>query len=133
MSLTDPIGDLLTSIRNASQAGKKQVDVRASNLGKAVVECLKQEGFVDNWRFMEETSVQGTLRVYLKYTKKREPILRHVKRISKPVLRVYVPKTKMPKVLSGIGIAIVSSPEGVMTDAQARAAGVGGEVICHVW
>ena len=133
MSLTDPMGDMLTAIRNASQARKAQVNVRASKLGAAVLECLKQEGFIQNWRLLKESNPQGTLRVYLKYTKARRPILRHIRRISKPGLRVYVPKTKIPKVLSGVGISILSTSTGVFTGVQAREQGVGGEMICHVW
>ncbi len=133
MSQTDPIADLLTSVRNASQAGKPQVNIPASRLGSAILDCLKQEGFIQNWRLLKEGTPQGILRVYLKYTKDRRPILRHVRRVSKPGQRIYVKKTKVPKILSGIGMAILTTPQGVFTDAQARAKGIGGEVICHVW
>ncbi len=133
MGLTDPMGDLLTAVRNASRAGKQEVDVRASRLGGTVLECLKQEGFILNWRLLKERNPQGILRVYLKYTKARHPILRHVRRISKPGQRIYVSKTKVPRVLSGIGTAILTTPVGILTDAEARRRGVGGEVICHVW
>ena len=133
MSLNDPISDLLAALRNASCAVKPQTDLRASKLGAAVLEVLKQEGFIQNWRLVKNGDPQGVLRVYLKYTKARKPILRHIRRISKPGLRVYVPKTKIPKVLSGIGIAVLSTPKGVLTDAQARQQGLGGEVICYVW
>ncbi len=133
MSLTDPIGDMLTRIRNGTRAGKPQVDVPASRLGSAIVECMKQEGFIQNWRLMKEGDPQGVLRVYLRYTKERKPLLRQIRRVSKPGLRIYVGKRKVPKVYSGIGISILTTPKGVMTDAQARAQGVGGEVICHLW
>lgn len=133
MSLTDPMGDLLVAIQNASRAKKAQVDVRASRVGGAVMECLKLEGFIQNWRHLKEGNPQGVLRIYLKYTKERKPIIRHIRRISKPGLRIYVTKTKVPKILSGIGIAVLSTPKGILTDAQAKAQGVGGEVICHVW
>ena len=133
MSLSDPISNLLVSIRNASHAGKPHVDVPMSKLGFAIVECLKNEGFVQNSRRMSEGNPQGVLRVYLKYTKDRKPILRHIRRVSKPGLRIYVPKTKVPKILSGIGMSILSTPQGVLSDDQARAQGVGGELICHVW
>ena len=133
MSVTDPIGDMLTAIRNASRVGKPQVDVPASGLGATLLECLKQEGFIQNWRKMIEGNPQGVLRIYLKYTKDRKPILRQIKRISKPGLRVYRQKHEIRKVYSGIGIAILTTPKGVLTDSQARAEGVGGEVICHVW
>ncbi|MBI3322974.1 MAG: 30S ribosomal protein S8 [Candidatus Omnitrophica bacterium] len=133
MSQTDPIADMLTRIRNGTRAGKPQVDVPASRLGSAIVECMKQEGFIQNWRLMKEGAPQGILRVYLRYTKERKPILREVRRISKPGLRIYVGKGKVPRVYSGIGVAILTTPKGVMTDAQARTQGLGGEVICHVW
>ncbi|MBI3333183.1 MAG: 30S ribosomal protein S8 [Candidatus Omnitrophica bacterium] len=133
MSLTDSISDLLVSIQNASRVGKPHVDVKASRLGSAIVECMKQEGFVENWRLVQEGNPQGFIRVYLKYTKNRRPILRSIRRVSKPGLRIYLRKTKIPKVLSGIGMAILSTPKGVLSDAQAKAQGVGGEVICHVW
>ena len=133
MSQTDPIGDLLTRLRNGSRAGKAQVEVPASKMGSALAECLKQEGFIQNWRKIEEGNPQGLLRVYLKYTKARKPILRQIKRVSRPGLRIYAGKDRLPKVYSGIGIAILTTPKGILTDAQARAQGVGGEIICHVW
>ena len=133
MSQTDPIGDLLTRIRNGSRAGKAQVDVPASRMGSAVVDCLKQEGYIQNWRRLEEGTPQGILRIYLKYTKSRKPILRHIRRVSRPGLRIYAGKDRIPKVYSGIGTAILTTPKGILTDAQARAQGVGGEVICTVW
>ncbi len=133
MSQTDPIGDLLTRIRNGSRAGKAQVDVPASRMGSAVVDCLKQEGYIQNWRRLEEGNPQGILRIYLKYTKSRKPILRQIKRVSRPGLRIYTGKDRIPKVYSGIGTAILTTPKGILTDAQARAQGTGGEVICYVW
>ncbi len=133
MSQTDPIGDMLTRIRNGSRAGKPQVDVPASRLGTAIADCLKQEGFIQNWRLLKEGNPQGILRVYLKYTKDRRPILRQIRRVSKPGLRIYVGKAKVRKVLSGIGTSILTTPKGVLTDTQARLQAVGGEVICHVW
>ena len=133
MSVTDPIGDMLTAIRNASRAGKLQVDVPASGVGANLLECLKKEGFIQNWRKMIEGNPQGILRVYLKYTKDRKPILRQIRRISKPGLRVYRRKKEIRKIYSGIGIAILTTPKGILTDAGARAEGIGGEVICHVW
>lgn len=133
MSLTDPIGDLLTSIRNASRAKKPQVDVRASKLGSAILDVLKQEGFVQNWRLIQEGVPQGSLRVYLKYTRDKKPIIRHIRRVSKPGLRIYVTKTRVPKVLSGIGMAVLSTPQGVVSGEKAREMGTGGEVLCYVW
>ncbi len=134
MSVTDPIGDMLVAVRNGSRAGKAQVDVRASKISSAIVESLKKEGFIQNWRLVkEESDPQGVLRVYLKYTKDRKPILKHIRRVSKPGLRVYTSKTKIPRILSGVGIAILSTPQGVLTDKQARESGVGGEILCYVW
>lgn len=133
MSQTDSISDLLVAVRNASHAKKPQVDVPASRFGSAILECLKQEGFIRNWRLMPEGTPQGVLRVYLKYTRDRRPILRHVRRVSKPGLRVYVGKAKIPRVLSGIGVSILSTPAGVFSDKQARAQGLGGELVCQVW
>lgn len=133
MSLSDPISDMLVAVQNASKAGKAQVDVKASKFSSAILDSLKGEGFIQNWRLLKENDPQGVLRVYLKYTKGRKPILRRVRRISKPGLRVYVPKAKVPRILSGIGVAILSTPQGVLTDRQAREAGVGGEILCYVW
>ena len=133
MSQTDPIGDLLTRVRNGSRAGKAQVDVPVSRMGSALMECLKQEGYIQNWKLLAEGDPKGLLRVYLKYTKSRRPILRQIRRISKPGLRIYTGKTRIPKVYSGIGTAILTTPKGILTDTQARAQGVGGEVICYVW
>ena len=133
MSQTDTISDLLTRVRNGSRAGKAQVDAPASRIGSALMECLKQEGFIQNWRLMSEGTPQGVLRIYLKYTKARKPILRQIRRVSRPGLRIYVGKDKLPKILSGIGTAILTIPKGILTDAQARAQGVGGEVIWRVW
>lgn len=133
MSLTDPMGNLLVALQNASRAKKAQVDVPASRAGFAVMECLKSEGFIQNWRHLKEGNPQGVLRIYLKYTRDRRPILRNIRRVSKPGLRIYVTHARVPKVLSGIGVAVLSTPKGILTDAQAKAQGVGGEVICHVW
>ena len=124
---------MLTRIRNGTRAGKPQVEFPASRLGAAILECMKQEGFVQNWRLLKEGNPQGLLRVYLKYTKDRKPILRQIRRVSKPGLRVYVGKRKIRKVYSGIGISILTTPKGVMTDTQAREQGLGGELICHLW
>ncbi|MBI3317746.1 MAG: 30S ribosomal protein S8 [Candidatus Omnitrophica bacterium] len=133
MSQTDPIGDFLTVIRNGSRSGKAQVDFPASRLECEIAEILKQEGFVLNWRKISEGSPQGVLRVYLKYTKNRKSIVRCIRRVSKPGLRIYVGKNRIPKVFSGMGLAILSTPKGLLTGAQAKSQGVGGEVICHVW
>ena len=133
MSVSDPVGNLLVSLVNASRAGKPHVDLPSSKFGTAIVDCLKEEGFVQNWRELGAEAAQKQLRVYLKYTKSRKPILRHIRRVSRPGLRIYVPKTKVPRVLSGIGMAVLSTPKGVYSDAKARAEGVGGELVCRIW
>ncbi len=130
---TDPMSELLTALRNASQAQKAQVEIPASRLKAAVLECLKQEGFIQNWRLLKEGNPQGVLRVYLKYTKSRRPVLRCIRQVSKPGLRIYVPTGKIPKVLSGLGISILTTPRGVLSGQEAKRQGVGGEVLCHVW
>ncbi|MBI3312304.1 MAG: 30S ribosomal protein S8 [Candidatus Omnitrophica bacterium] len=132
MSLTDPIGNMLVAISNGSRAGKPQVDVPASRLGAEIVECMKSEGFIQNWRLLKEGNPQGILRIYLRYTKDRRPILREIRRISKPGRRIYRGKDKLPKVQSGIGMAILTTPKGVVTDEQARRQGIGGEILCYV-
>ena len=133
MSLSDPIGNMLVALSNGSRAGKPQVDVPASRMGAAIAECMKGEGFIQNWRLVkEEGSPQGVLRVYLKYTKDRRPILRKIDRVSRPGRRIYRGKDRLPRIRSGIGIAILTTPKGIVTDAQARQQGIGGEVLCYV-
>lgn len=132
MSQSDPIADLLTSLRNGSRAGKPQVDVPASRIKSALLECLKKEGLIQNWRLIKESDPQGILRVYLRYGKDRRPLLRDLRRVSKPGLRVYRGKGNIRKMWSGIGITLLTTPKGVLTDTQAREAGVGGEIICTV-
>lgn len=132
MVMTDPIADFLTRIRNANTAMKDSVEVPASKMKKAIAGILKEEGYIRDWEFIED-SHQGVIRVYLKYGEKREHVISGLKRISKPGLRVHVGKEDVPRVLNGLGIAIITTPQGVITDKQAREAGVGGEVICYVW
>jgi len=133
LGLTDPIGDMLTALRNASHAGKPHLEVPASRLAERIAECLKQEGFIQNWRKISGGNPQGVLRIYLKYAPDGKPVLRHIRRISKPGLRIYRRKDQLRPIYSGIGVAILTTSRGVLTDAQARKEGVGGEVICHVW
>lgn len=132
MGLTDPIGNMLVAISNGSRAGKAQVDVPASRLGAAIADCMKSEGFIRNWRLLKEGNPQGILRVYLRYTGDRRPILRGIRRVSKPGRRIYRGKDRLPRVQSGIGIAILTTPKGIVTDSQARQQGIGGEVLCYV-
>ena len=132
MVVTDPIADMLTRIRNALRAKKEVVDVPASNMKKSIAEILKSEGFITDYQVAED-SVQGIIKIILKYGPKKEAVLVGMKRISKPGLRVYTNYTEMPKVLNGMGIAIISTSKGVMTDKQARQNQIGGEVLAYIW
>ena len=132
MSMTDPIADMLTRIRNACQAKHPRVDVPASKLKREIARVLAESRFIDNFALIED-SKQGVLRLYLRYDRENNSIIHGLKRVSKPGLRHYSGKTKIARVLRGLGIAIVSTSRGVMTDKEARTAGVGGEVLCNVW
>lgn len=132
MSMTDPIADMLTRIRNASRARHKKVDVPASNMKREIARIMAEERFIDNFAYYEDGK-QGQLRLYLRYDERNQGIIRGLQRVSKPGLRHYAAKGRIPKVLRGLGIAIVSTSKGIMTDREARKAGVGGEVICKVW
>lgn len=132
MTMTDPIADMLTRIRNANTVKHDTVDVPASNAKKAIAEILLQEGFVKGYDVIEDGK-QGIIRMQLKYGKNNEKVITGIKKISKPGLRVYAKKDEIPKVLGGLGIAILSTSNGIVTDKQARKLGAGGEVICYVW
>ncbi len=132
MLVTDPIADMLTRIRNAIVSRKNTVDIPASNMKKAIAKILVDEGFVTKSEVLEE-NVQGTIRLTLKYVGKYESVISGLKRVSRPGLRVYANVSDIPKVLGGLGIAILSTSKGVMTDKQARAQNVGGEVLAYVW
>lgn len=132
MVMTDPIADFLTRIRNANIAYKETVEIPASRMKRAIAEILKEEGFIKDYEYIEDGK-QGVIRIYLKYGPNKEKVITGLKRISKPGLRVYVGKEEIPKVLGGLGIAIISTSKGIMTDKKARKEGVGGEVICYVW
>ena len=131
MSMTDPIADLFTRVRNAIQAEHPKVDIPNSKMKVRIVEILRDEGFIRNFKIAEDNK-QGWLRIYLKY-KDGESSIHGIKRISKPGRRVYVNKDTIPKVLNGLGVAIVSTSSGVVTDGICREKGVGGEVLGHVW
>ncbi|NLM37441.1 MAG: 30S ribosomal protein S8 [Firmicutes bacterium] len=131
MVVTDPIADMLTRIRNANIARIKQVDVPASNIKKELARLLKEEGYIHDYEVIEDNK-QGIIRLYLKYNGKKR-VISGLKRISRPGLRVYVEKDQIPKVLGGLGIAILSTSKGVVTDKIARQLGVGGEVLCFIW
>lgn len=131
-AITDPVADLLTRIRNAARAGHEQVEIPGSRLKLEIVKILAQEKFIRGYQFISDDK-QGVLRVYLKYGPKREPVLNQLKRVSKPGLRVYAPADRIPRVLNGLGIAILSTSRGVLPDRECRRQHVGGEVLCHVW
>lgn len=132
MVMTDPIADMLTRIRNANSTYHEKVDIPASKIKQAVIQILKDEGFVKDYQFIPDNK-QGILRVTLKYGPNREKIITGIKRISKPGLRVYAKKEEIPRVLGGLGIAVISTSQGIMTDKTARQASLGGEVIAYVW
>ncbi|MGM0414078.1 MAG: 30S ribosomal protein S8 [Bacillota bacterium] len=129
---TDPIADMLTRVRNANNAGKSTVNIPASNIKLGLAEILKEEGFVNDVKMIERYP-QNDIRVYLKYGEDDEKVITGIKRISKPGLRVYVKKDEIPQVLGGLGLAILSTSHGVLSDKEARKKGVGGEVLCYVW
>ena len=133
MQITDPIADLLTRIRNASTAKHPSVDIPASNLKKAICDILVEEGYIKSVQQVVEENPQGTLRVTLKYQDNGTPVIAGLRRVSKPGLRIYTNCEQMPKVMKGLGTAIISTSRGVMTDKAARAAHVGGEVLAFVW
>ena len=132
MHITDPIADMLTRIRNANNAKHDTVDVPASNMKKAIAQILLDEGYIKSFQIVED-GTQGIIRITLKYLAGKEKVISGLRRVSKPGLRVYAGADELPKVLRGLGIAIVSTSKGVMTDKAARAAHVGGEVLAFVW
>ncbi len=132
MQMSDVIADMLTRIRNANDAKHSTVDIPASNMKKAIAEILVNEGYVSAFETIEDGK-QGIIRVTLKYTGKKQKVLRGIRRVSKPGLRIYAGCEEMPRVMNGLGIAIVSTSKGIMTDKQARKEKVGGEVLAFVW
>ena len=133
MHITDPVADMLTRIRNANNAKHETVDVPASNMKKSIAQILLDEGYVKSFQVIDGDNTQGTIRITLKYNAGKEKVISGLRRVSKPGLRVYVGADELPRVLRGLGIAIVSTSKGVMTDKAARAAHVGGEVLAFVW
>ena len=130
--VTDPISDMLTRVRNANQMRDKEVEVPASKLKEEIARILKEEGFINDYK-IKKNSVQNTIVLSLRYTEKRERVITGLKRISKPGLRVYVKADEVPKVLNGLGIAILSTSKGLMTDKNARKENLGGEVLAYIW
>jgi small subunit ribosomal protein S8 len=132
MVMTDPIADMLTRIRNANMVRHESLEVPASNIKREIAEILKQEGFIRDMEVIDDNK-QGIIRIFLKYGPKQERVITGLKRISKPGLRVYAKSQEIPRVLGGLGIAIVSTSKGLMTDKDARKQQVGGEVLAYVW
>lgn len=130
--MTDPIADMLTRVRNGNNARHNSVDIPASNIKKELAQILLDEGYIKGFDIIEDAK-QGIIRIELKYGNNNEKVISGIKRISKPGLKVYVKKDDIPKVLGGLGIAVISSSKGIMTDKEARKAQVGGEVICYIW
>ena len=132
MHITDPIADMLTRIRNANDAKHETVDVPCSNMKKAIVEILLEEGYIKEYQIIEDNK-QGTIRITLKYGANKQKVISGLKRVSKPGLRVYASKEDLPRVLKGLGIAIISTSKGIMTDKKAREINAGGEVLAFIW
>ena len=132
MPVTDLIADTLTIIRNGTRAKKEKVDVKSSRLNQEVLEIFKKDGYIKNFKAIKDKK-QGMIRVYLKYEEGRNPAITQIERVSKPGLRIYVDKENIPKVLNGLGTAVISTSKGVLTDKEARKQKIGGEVICHIW
>jgi small subunit ribosomal protein S8 len=132
MTMTDPIADYLTRIRNAVKAKHRKVDIPASNMKRSITQILLEHKFIENYVNIEDGK-QGIIRIYLKYGPNEEPVIHGLKRISKPGRRVYVDKDHIPRVMNNLGIAIMSTSQGVMTNKKAMKLGIGGEVICYVW
>ena len=132
MLITDPIADMLTRIRNALIARHDEVDVPLSTVKKAIAEILLEEGYIKGFQIVDDGK-QGVIRITLKYGLGKEPVITGLRRVSKPGLRIYTSCKEMPKVMNGMGIAIMSTPKGIMTDRQARVENVGGEVLAFVW
>ena len=133
MTMTDPVADMLTRIRNANIAGHATVDLPASKIKKNIAEILVKEGYIKGYEIVEGESVQPVIRVTMKYGPDKAKVITGIKKISKPGLKVYAKADEVPKVLGGLGIAIISTSSGLITDKEARKLGVGGEVICYVW
>ncbi|WDL98927.1 30S ribosomal protein S8 [Alicyclobacillus sp. ALC3] len=132
MVMTDPIADMLTRIRNANMVGHEKLEIPGSNIKRSIAEILKREGYIRDAEFIADDK-QGTIRVFMKYGKGQERVITGLKRISKPGLRVYAAHDNIPRVLGGLGTAILSTSRGIMTDKEARKLNVGGEVLCFIW
>ncbi len=132
MAMTDPIADLLTRIRNGNMVMHESVEVPSSRIKLSIAGILREEGYIKDYEYIEDGK-QGIIRIYLKYGPNKQKVITGLKRISKPGLRVYVKKDEIPKVLGGLGTAVISTSKGLMTDKKARTAKLGGEVVCYIW
>lgn len=132
MSMTDPLANMFTLIRNGSKAKFEKVDIPFSKMKQEIAKILKEEGFIKNFKAVTNDNQQEVIRIFLKYDASRKGII-NIKRISKPGRRIYVGNDKIPSVMSGLGISVLSTPKGILTDKSARKANVGGEVLCYVW
>lgn len=133
MAVTDPIADYLTRIRNAQQAGHRVVDIPGSNLKRRITEILYDQGFILKYKFVDDNHGQGTIKIALKYLANKQPLIRKLQRASRPGLRKYSKSDEIPRVINGLGVAVVSTSKGVMTDKQARTENVGGEVLFYIY
>ena len=133
MSTTDPIADMLTRIRNANMVGANFVLIPSSKIKISIVKLLKDEGFVKDYEIIKSNTPQRVIKAHLKYDEDNDPILKGLKRVSKPGLRVYAGKGEIPRIYGGLGIAVLSTPQGIMTGKQAWRKGIGGEVLCYAW
>ena len=132
MTITDPIADMLTRIRNANTVGHETVDIPASKIKKSIAEILLEEGYIKGFEEIDDNK-QGIIKIDMKYGANKERVISGIKKISKPGLKVYAKADQVPRVLGGLGVAIISSSKGVVSDKKARELGVGGEVICYIW
>ncbi len=132
MVMTDPISDFLTRVRNANMVNHEKVEIPASKVKKAIAEIMREEGYIKDCEFIDDGK-QGIIRIYLKYGANKQKVITGLRRISKPGLRVYAKKDEIPRVLGGLGTAVISTSKGIMTDKEARKQGLGGEIICYIW
>ena len=132
MSMTDPLADMFTRIRNGSKAKFEKVDVPSSHLKREVAKILKEEGFIKNYKMVTDDQKHEMIRIFLKYDEARKGVV-HIRRVSKPGRRIYAQSDRIPSIMGGLGISILSTSKGILTDQSARKANVGGEVLCHVW
>ena len=132
MTMTDPVADMLTRIRNANTAGHQTVEIPSSKMKRSIAVILKEEGYITDYEFIEDGK-QGIIKIAMKYAPGKTRVISQLRRISKPGLKVYVKADDVPRVLGGLGIAIISTSKGVISDKDARSKGVGGEVVCYVW